>query len=94
MSALRVAVLGAGLAGLSAATRLVRAGHDVTVFEARDRVGGRVWSGTVIAAGAEHVIERGAEFVLDGYTTFRRFCAEHELPLCRHWNELLQPHTC
>lgn len=77
----RVAVLGAGLAGLAAATQLVRTGLDVTVFEARDRVGGRVWSDTVIAAGERHVIERGAEFVLDGYTTFRRYCAEHDLAL-------------
>jgi monoamine oxidase len=52
----RVAVLGAGLAGLASATQLVRAGHDVTIYEARDRVGGRVWSGTIIAAGAPHVI--------------------------------------
>ncbi len=38
----RVAVLGAGLSGLRAATSLARAGLDVEVFEARPRVGGRV----------------------------------------------------
>ncbi len=38
----RVLVLGAGLAGLSAAYQLVKAGHHVEVIEARDRPGGRV----------------------------------------------------
>jgi monoamine oxidase len=38
----RVLVLGAGLAGLSAAYQLVKAGHEVLVLEARDRPGGRI----------------------------------------------------
>jgi monoamine oxidase len=61
----RVAVVGAGLAGLAAAEALLRAGHDVVVFEARDRVGGRVWSRT-LENGA--VVEMGAEFILPGNT--------------------------
>ena len=36
----RVAVVGAGPAGLAAAQQLARAGHDVTLFEKNDRVGG------------------------------------------------------
>jgi monoamine oxidase len=61
----RVAVVGAGLAGLAAAEALLRGGHDVVVFEARDRVGGRVWSRT-LPSGA--VVEMGAEFILPGNT--------------------------
>src|SRR5882724_13176607 len=40
----KVVVLGAGMAGLSAAYELGKAGYDCTVLEARDRVGGRNWS--------------------------------------------------
>jgi len=38
----RIAVVGAGIAGLRSAQLLEQDGHDVTVFEARDRVGGRL----------------------------------------------------
>jgi monoamine oxidase len=40
----RVVVLGAGIAGLVAAHELSKAGYQVSVLEARDRVAGRVWT--------------------------------------------------
>lgn len=65
----RVIVIGAGFAGLAAASALSAAGIDVVVLEARDRVGGRVWSQTIGSADA--VIERGGEFILSGYDRLR-----------------------
>jgi monoamine oxidase len=73
----RTVVIGAGFAGLAAAAELAEHGADVLVLEARDRVGGRVWSDRVGGA----VIERGAEFVLDGYTELTRLAARHGLTL-------------
>lgn len=76
----RVAVVGAGFAGLAAAVTLADAGVEVTVLEARDRVGGRVWSERL--GGAEGpVVERGAEFVLAGYDEMRRWLDRVGLPL-------------
>jgi monoamine oxidase len=55
-----VIVIGAGAAGIAAARRLRAAGRDVTVLEARDRVGGRVWTARDLAAVP---VELGAEYV-------------------------------
>ena len=63
---MRVAVVGAGFAGLAAAELLARNGVEVVVLEARDRVGGRVWSRR-LENGA--VVEMGAEFILPGADT-------------------------
>jgi monoamine oxidase len=56
-----VIVIGAGAAGLIAAGELVEAGQRVTLLEARDRIGGRIW--TRREAGVPVPIELGAEFI-------------------------------
>lgn len=60
-----IAIVGAGLAGLSAARQLVSAGREVLVLEARDRVGGRTLNHAVTAAGAQPgtVVEVGGQWV-------------------------------
>jgi len=40
----RIVVVGAGLAGLAAGRELHNQGHDVVVVEARERIGGRIWT--------------------------------------------------
>jgi monoamine oxidase len=55
-----VAIVGAGLAGLTAARNLVKAGHSVVVLEARDRVGGRTFNHKLPDGQA---VEAGGEFV-------------------------------
>jgi monoamine oxidase len=55
-----VIVIGAGVAGLTAARRLAEAGLHVLILEARERIGGRVWT---IQAQNGVPVELGAEFI-------------------------------
>jgi monoamine oxidase len=77
----RVVVAGAGFAGLMAAYRVAQAGHEVVVLEARARVGGRVRSQELVPGDPRTVVERGAEFVLDGYDLMRAVAGELGLRL-------------
>lgn len=56
----RVVVLGAGVAGLAAAHQLLLDGVEAVVLEARDRLGGRVWTDRHFA---DFPVELGAEFI-------------------------------
>jgi monoamine oxidase len=57
----RVVVIGAGFSGLAAAYELTKAGYDVTVAEARNRVGGRVISFSDLVPGKN--VEGGGELI-------------------------------
>lgn len=63
-----VLIIGGGVAGLAAAGELGRRGLSVTLLEARDRLGGRVW--TVRPRGWPGPVELGAEFVHGGNRAF------------------------
>ncbi|HVV37063.1 MAG TPA: NAD(P)/FAD-dependent oxidoreductase [Acidimicrobiales bacterium] len=66
VTARRVAVIGAGLAGLTAALDLVEVGWDVVVLEARDRVGGRVFTAYEPFSDGLHA-ELGGESIDEGH---------------------------
>jgi monoamine oxidase len=57
----KVVIVGAGIAGLAAASKLSGAGLSVVILEARDRIGGRIFTQRV--PGLDVPIELGAEFV-------------------------------
>ena len=77
-----VCVVGAGFAGLTAAWRLTQAGCSVVVLEARDRVGGRVWTdhladgtpidrgGAWLGPGQDRLYALAAEMGIGTYPTF------------------------
>lgn len=74
-------VVGAGLAGLSAAYDLQRAGWKVTVLEARDRVGGRVHSLRNFSNGL--VAEGGGEFIEENHKRMLAYADQFGLKLGR-----------
>jgi monoamine oxidase len=80
---LSVGIVGGGLAGLTCAYELKRAGFAATVHEAAGRVGGRVWSmggafpGPVTFPG--QVVERGGELIDTGHKAMLGYATEFNL---------------
>src|SRR6266576_5989321 len=75
-----IAVVGAGLAGLTATYRLKQAGFTAKLYEARtDRVGGRCWSDTF--PGSNLIYEHGGELIDQGHTEIRQLAQELGLNL-------------
>lgn len=82
----RVAVLGAGIAGLHAAYRLAQLGVPVDVYEASDRAGGRTFTARgMLDAG--QIAELGGELVDSGHLTMQALAEEFGLTL----DDLLEP---
>ncbi len=74
-----VTIIGAGMAGLAAAYDLQRAGWQVIVLEARNRVGGRVHTLRSFSSGL--VAEAGGEFIDQHHTRMLAFAKEFKLSL-------------
>ena len=77
-----VIVAGAGLAGLSAALDLLAMGADVTILEARDRVGGRVWTIREGFAEGQHA-EAGGDMIDETQREIRALTESLGLKLSR-----------
>jgi glutamate synthase (NADPH/NADH) small chain len=67
----KVAVVGSGPSGLAAAQQLARAGHDVTVFEKNDRIGGLLRYGIPDFKMEKSHIDRRVEQMIEEGVTFR-----------------------
>jgi monoamine oxidase len=79
-----VIVIGAGAAGVFAMRELVRAGHTAICVEARNRIGGRIFTRRSLA---RHPIELGAEFVHGPDNIIHQLSREYGLTLVPHVGE-------
>ncbi len=75
----RIAIVGAGLAGLACADRLRAKGQIATVFEASSRVGGRCFSNRSLVSGM--AAENGGELIDTGHKTMLGYANRFGLPI-------------
>ncbi len=85
-----VIVIGAGAAGLAAAHALSQRGLSVAVLEARDRIGGRIW--TIRPQDSSTPVELGAEFVHGRPRETYEIAAAAGLTLCEASGETWLSH--
>jgi monoamine oxidase len=76
----RVAIVGGGLAGLTAARRLKQAGVNATIYEASSRLGGRCFTGRGAFAEGQ-IFERGGELIDNGHIAMKQLAQELGLDL-------------
>lgn len=78
-----VLVLGAGIAGLTAAYELRKAGVKVTILEARNRLGGRIFTYS-FPENPEIYTELGGEWIGNSHTQIQTLCKELQIELVSH----------
>ncbi len=77
-----IAIVGGGTAGLHCAYQLKQAGITATVYEAQDRVGGRMFSARgALAAAPDQVLELGGELIDTGHATLFALAEQFDLAL-------------
>ena len=77
----RVAIVGAGLAGLTCAYRLQQKGISAEIYDANSRAGGRCWTLPPGAFDDGQIVERGGELIDQDHTEIRHLCQELRLDL-------------
>jgi len=87
VSAHDVIVIGAGATGLTAAWRLVRAGSDVLVLEARDRVGGRLRTDSMTTTGDPVSFESGGQWVSPDQDALLELLGELGIPTYQRYRD-------
>lgn len=76
----KITIVGAGIAGLNAAWYLQRSGLNSTIYEASNRVGGRIWTARGVM-GSQLTTEIGGEFIDSGHKEMLRLVNRFNLSL-------------
>lgn len=72
-------IIGSGFSGLAAAYKLKNAGWAITILEARNRIGGRVFSHRFPQTNL--ICELGAEWVGESHERIKALCSDFKIPL-------------